>query len=40
MPYTGTVMKLLQRVDRETDIRVDVIDITFPLESQESVNVQ
>lgn len=33
----GTVMKLLQRIGRETEIRVDVIDVTFPITSQESV---
>ena len=38
-PCVGTVLKLLQRIDRETDIRVDVIDVTFPIKSQESVRI-
>ena len=34
----GTVMKLLQRVHRETELRVDVVEVPFPIESQESVS--
>lgn len=33
----GTVIKLLQRIDRETEIRVDLIDVAFPVESPESI---
>ena len=34
---SGTVKKLLQRVHKETEIRVDVIDVAFPIESQQAV---
>ena len=35
--HAGTVIKLLQRINEETEIRLDVIDVPFPVESSESV---
>ena len=35
--FAGTVVKLLQRVNRENDIRLDLINVPFPPQSQESV---
>ena len=33
------MVKLLQRVDQETGIRLDLINVPFPPQSQESVGV-
>ena len=35
----GTVAKLLQKIDRETDIRTDIVEVTLPIESKDSVRI-
>lgn len=36
--YIGTIEKFVKRVELETEIRVDKIEITFPIESQDTVH--